>query len=268
MFFDLHNDYPTVLSSDRFAEYLNDLLGLGITATAAIWTSEFGENAVKRLRETTSRLRAVQGCNKLPIAIEDIGCLAGRDEYRTFDFSDYIYCSLTWNKNNMFAGGALDDGDLTADGKRAVTAINDCGSAVDVAHLNKKSFYSVIDNAERVLCSHTGFNGHLRSLDDEQIRLLIEKHAVIGLCNVIAFTSACSIDEYVCVIDRFVQRYGDENLSIGTDFFGSIDIPKDISDYRCFENVSHKLELLGYKRESIDKIFYMNATMFFQNGEK
>lgn len=262
MIYDLHNDYPTALKSDAVSKYVSDLPA-GVTATAAIWTSELGSNAYKEVSRLTIALTAL----KVPIAIEDIGFLSELNRYETFDFSAYAYSSLTWNYNNAFAGGALDDGELTDVGKRAISIIGRSGCALDVAHLNKKSFYAAIDCADKVLCSHTGFNGHLRSLDDGQICALLDKRAIIGLSAVTAFTDAHTCDELQNVIDGFVQEYGAEHLAIGTDFLGSVDLPTDVKDYDGLAKVADGLRKRGYDEKTIYKIFYSNAYSFF-NSEK
>ena len=166
MIFDLHNDFPTALCDKDFADYI-DSVGNN-TVTAAIWTSELHGDVIKTVNDIAARLHTIDKIT-LPIAIEDIGSLYTDGKYIDFDFSDYSYCSLTWNFNNGFAGGALDSGTLTDDGRRVIKIINDCGCAVDLAHLNKTSFYPALECAKRVICSHTGFNEHPRSLDDNQI---------------------------------------------------------------------------------------------------
>ncbi|MDE5593336.1 MAG: membrane dipeptidase [Clostridiales bacterium] len=258
MLFDLHNDFPT-----RFfnADYCSCLPKNSSKVTAVIWTTEFTDDAVNKVNGITGRLSAIEG---MPIAIEDIGLLADGEQFKSFDFSRYIYCSLTWNYNNNFAGGALDDGRLTELGKSAIRVIADGGCYIDLAHLNKTSFYDVLDCAKNVLCSHTGFNGHPRSLDGQQINALIARKAMIGLCTVRAFTDAHSAEQFVNVIDSFVQKYGCDCLALGTDFNGSDDIPDDINDYDKLLKVRDILYRRGYDDKSVNKIFFDNANILFK----
>ncbi len=260
MIFDLHNDFPTALCDKDYFGYA-DSIGDN-TVTAAIWTSELSGDVIKTVGEISARVRELDRIC-LPIAVEDIGFLYKDGKYLDFDFSVFSYCSLTWNYDNGFAGGALDNGTLTYAGKRVVKIINDCGCAVDLAHLNRASFYPVLDCSRRALCSHTGFNGHLRSLDDNQIRTLVNRNVVIGLCTVSSFTDAHNLEQFADVIDRFVQKYGVDNLAIGSDFNGSNDIPKDISDYNGLNQVKDKLLRRGYTTGDLHKIFYGNAYSFY-----
>ncbi|MDE5562143.1 MAG: dipeptidase [Clostridiales bacterium] len=258
MLFDLHNDFPT-----RFfnADYCSYIPKNSNKVTAVIWTSEFADDAVSKVNGITGRLSAIKD---VPIAIEDIGFLADGEKFKLFDFSRYLYCSLTWNYNTAFAGGALDDGRLTGLGKSAIRIIEDRGCYIDLAHLNKTSFYDVLDCAKNVLCSHTGFNGHPRSLDGQQINALVARNAVIGLCTVRAFTDAHSAQEFANVIDAFVQKYGCDCLALGTDFNGSDDIPDDINDYDKLLSVRDILYRRGYDRQSVDKIFFDNANILYK----
>ncbi|MBD5132337.1 MAG: hypothetical protein HDT28_07120 [Clostridiales bacterium] len=260
MIFDLHNDFPTVYAPERYKSYLEQCRVKNAVITGAIWTSEFKSDALARVKFITDSLRYKTAPQKCYIAIEDIGFLAEGDAYKKFDFGPYIYCSLTWNYNNAFAGGALDNGVLTEKGKSVIDFINASSCAVDLAHLNKRSFYSVLEQARKIVCSHTGFNSHQRSLDDGQIHAIIERGGVIGLCTVTAFTGASSCLEFEAIIDRFVQKHGVDNLAIGTDFKGSTDIPSDLADYGAISVLNYNLRKRGYGEDDIKKIFFDNAT--------
>lgn len=264
MIFDLHNDYPTALSANRYRDYI-DSCGNNIV-TAAIWTSEIGDDtAVAVVENTVKSLSELKTDKLIPIAVEDIGFLSTEDRYRSFDFSKLFYCSLTWNTNNGFAGGALDDGGLTKDGVAVIKRMNG-NCAVDLAHLNRKSFYDVLDVAERPMCSHTGFNEHPRSLDDRRIKALIARKSVIGLSAVAAFTDARSLIEWVRVIDDFVQTYdnGIDCLAVGTDFYGTTDLPRDMQDYGAEDGIRRMLSDLGYSAAHVDKILFNNANNFYK----
>lgn len=257
MLFDLHNDFPTRFLNADYFRYVSKSNSI---VTAVIWTSEFADDAECKVNDITESLSAI---GHMPIAIEDIGFSANGEKFRNFDFSRYLYCSLTWNYNTAFAGGAFDDGRLTELGKSAICVIEDSGCYIDLAHLNKKSFYDVLDCAKNVLCSHTGFNNHQRSLDSQQINALAERKAVIGLCAVRAFTDAHSAQEFANVIDAFVQKHGCDCLALGTDFNGSDDIPDDIDDYDKLLNVRDILYRRGYDKKSVNKIFFDNANTLY-----
>ena len=256
--FDLHNDFPTLLNGGEYAKYLSD--NAEHSVVAVIFTSELGASAEKRVAEIKDRLTAINPAQ--PIAIEDLGFLSDKTAAE-MDFSDYFYCSLTWNHDNRFAGGALGSGRLTDCGKRLIESMNG-RCAVDLAHLNRASFYDVLELSERPICSHTGFNAHPRSLDDAQVRALIGRRGIIGLCAVTAFTSAKTVGELAAVVDAFVQKHGVDHLCIGTDFCGTRDLPIGFKSYGDVDNFASALKRLGYADSDISGIFYDNAKRFYE----
>lgn len=258
MFFDLHNDFATELNADRFGDYIDNVNG---TVTAAIWTSAFGDyEAVEKVNKLTAALSSLD----LPIAIEDLGFLELRGAEEKFDFSRFFYCSLTWNYDNIYAGGALSSGRLTARGRALISKINS-SCALDTAHLNKASFYAAIDVARRPMCSHTGFSDDCaRCLDDDQIKALALRRGIIGLSAVRRFTGAADARGLAEVIDRFTQKFGQDILCLGSDFYGSNDVPDDFSDYDCILDLTRELEKLGHTAEDINKFLYKNAQRFYE----
>lgn len=258
MAFDLHNDFPTVISEADYEKYLSDRSGNIITA--AIWTTEMRSAASETVERMTDRLAALR--DPPPIAVEDIGFLHGAD-CDGFDFSRYFYCTLTWNYDNGFAGGALSDGALTDDGRKIIAAING-KCAVDLAHLNRKSFYAVLDVAERPMCSHTGFAAHPRCLNAAQIKALLNRRGVVGLSAVCDFTGAKTVRGLAEAIDKFVQSYGADGLCIGTDFNGTVNLPSGFADYNDFDTLEHELSRFGYTECDISKILYENAERFYE----
>lgn len=265
--FDLHNDFPTKLAAERFKDYAEMLRRLTVTSVAAIFTTEM-KNPKSAVAAINKALDDTRGFKRGPRAIEDIGFLYDGNEYTRFDFSEYTYCSLTWNYNNGFAGGALDFGSLTPAGRTVIGLMNDKRCAVDLAHLNKRSFFAALEVAARPICSHTGFNTHRRSLDETQIRELVARGSLIGLSLVTAFTDAHGVEELAIVIDGFVQKYGRDGLNclaFGTDYNGSDGIPKELARYEDFSAVSLRLQKLGYSVADIARINYENASEFFGN---
>ncbi len=257
--FDLHNDFPTALPQSAYRSYYGgaiDALGDGAQITSVIWTSEL--RSAQAVTEITQKLIPFNA----PIAIEDLGILG--DCFDTFDFSPYFYCSLTWNYDNDFAGGALEDGTLSAKGRALIDLLNASSVAVDLAHLNRRSFYEALECARRPMCSHTGFADHPRCLDARQVSALIERGAPIGICAVIAFTGAATVKELAQTICDFCMKYGDDNLCIGTDFNGSNNLPVGFESYADVGRLREELSSLGLSEPQIQKVLFGNATRFYE----
>ncbi|MCX4313150.1 MAG: membrane dipeptidase [Clostridia bacterium] len=258
MIFDLHNDFPTAHDCGDYQKYYRETHGH--VPTAAIWTTEMRGDVTRKVLDIRDRLYKARDGKMTYVAIEDIGFLASGDGYKNFPFGYFRYCSLTWNYDNGFAGGASESGGLTAKGRAAIEYIINGGCLLDVAHLNRRSFFDVMNATEgRVICSHTGFNNHLRSLDDGMIKEIIARNGIIGLSLVTAFTGAANGDGFVAVIDRFVQKHGIDTLALGTDYNGSTDIPSDLSSYHSLEAAVRSLSGYGYTDFDINKILCGNA---------
>jgi len=123
----------------------------------------------------------------------------------------------------------------------------------------------------KIFNSHTLLKScynHERNLSDQQIKLLIARGGVVGLTPVNQFLKEkkATLCDFVAVIDTFVERFGIDNAAIGTDFFGA-DPLEGLENYDSFESLVAELEKLGYTRIDISKIFYRNASRFFQYKE-
>ena len=196
---------------------------------------------------------------------------------------------LCWNYCNKYASGCLSRGGLTQEGK----ALIDCLCAtdalgvtkvLDLAHCNQQSFFEIVDYAAgkeyaKLICTHTcmqSVNKHPRNLSDEQINLLLGLGARVGLTFVTDFlgcemdtplqeggvVGSHALDKIVEHIDYYCEHFGSESLCIGTDFFGSVRIPKRVDTYDKFDSLSDALNKRGYKQGVIEGIFYQNFASY------
>ncbi len=251
MIFDLHNDILTSsLNKNKKRLALNQYTDTLCGIICALWTTK---SSYLPLPDFKLPSRAY-------LAVEDM---------TFFDFCmgerlvslNPVYCGLTWNYDNKYAGGAFGDGRLTANGVKLVTFLNENNIAVDTAHLNEKSFYDVVSRSGKVLNSHTSLSllkNHKRNLNAHQIRFLIERGGIVGLTPVAKFC-----DDYFVSIDSFAQSYGVDNLAIGTDFFGADDFSVGYDSYDKLFSLFNRLVSRGYSESDINKIFSKNAIRFF-----
>ncbi len=254
MIFDLHNDFYTAdETKSEFISKLDELYG----CVAVFWAT--------RQEKLISNDELIKD-NKVLFAIEDLHFYNDTIIERIERLRP-AYCSLTWNYDNLLAGGTFGDGDLTSLGKEAIRFLESIGSVVDCAHLNEKSFYSVIDTANKVIVSHTcvsELKEHRRNINKGQIKLIAEKKGIIGLTPLTFFTRDERIETFVEAIDFVVSTVGDKFVAVGTDFNGSTDFPSWLGSYLDFNKLRYALEKKGYNSSSIDKIFFNNALRFFK----
>lgn len=253
MIFDLHNDIIT----ERPAKARKFIAENKVIL--AVWGTYLSRQEALRCGERAKRMGHA--------AFEDISFTDTPEELAAFEPA---YCSLTWNFDNIYAGGALENGELTDKGRKTIELFNSRKICLDTAHLNRQSFFEVADIADRVLCSHTCFEGvrkHPRNLTDEQIKLLIEKNGIIGLTFVSEFLNEnkkATPQDVVNHIDYFAQKFGIDNLAIGTDFYGTNPI-KHLRNYDDdFLPLKELLKIKNYSDSAINQIFFDNANNFFR----
>lgn len=263
MIYDLHNDMLTGLYGSEHSKYLKNVGDAKMIL--AVWTTKIEgirRGYFRRLRDS------VMPFGEYAFAVEDLHFLDGCP-LSVLSEIPLKYVGLTWNFDNALAGGALGNGTLTAKGKQVLSEAKRLGIAVDTAHLNRKSFFRVIDSCKgRVLNSHCCFDAvhsHPRNITDEQIKLLIDRNAVIGMTLESSFLSggAAGVSDAVRHIDHFVQKFGCDNLALGTDFNGGTP-PKELDGYERLQVcLGRALSELGYTEKDIEKIFFKNAYDFF-----
>jgi microsomal dipeptidase-like Zn-dependent dipeptidase len=231
MIFDLHNDAITKLGRGRFLRYVKKAGKQGLSAMlVSVWTTKLRDplGAVKRAREI------IDGAGtgvRLLLHIEDAGFvdLGNIDAVlacRPFSVG------LTWNFDNGLAGGAKGSGQVTDLGREVIGRFRSAGVKIDLAHLNRQSFFEVAEilRGEKLLCTHTCFDAvtpHLRNLTRAQVELIVESGGVVGL----TFERSFSRGDVLAHYRWFLENFGAGNLCIGTDFYGA-DIPRGFNSYK------------------------------------
>ena len=254
MIFDLHNDIYSATNQpiSDFISSVENLYGcIGVD-----WTSR--KNGLISFEQKIN-------AEKIYYAIEDLHFYTKKEQDVILKLNP-LYCSLTWNDENALAGGAFSDGDLTKIGKRVIDFLNDNDICIDLAHLNKRSFYSVVERSRKVIVSHTGvyeLKNHRRNIDLLQAKLITQKQGLIGLTPVTFFMKGETVRDFAETIDFLVDKIGESQVAIGTDFNGSTDFPNGLTSYFDFNKVRYYLENLGYKSTAIDDIFFKNAMRYF-----
>ena len=142
--------------------------------------------------------------------------------------------TLTWNHQNEIAGGSESDGGLTPYGREFIKTAQELGMMLDLAHLNKASFYEVYDALQRPgLVTHAGAHGiypHPRNIDDRQYRLLCDTDSFCGVpcyplfLNGTQTADSADIAQHICHFSN-INPYC---VGIGSDFNGIAYTTSDI----------------------------------------
>lgn len=186
-----------------------------------------------------------------------------------------------------YAPGTKMEGGLTPAGFDLLKEIEKLNLIVDVTHLTDVGFNQVMDTYKGpVWASHHNvrkFVPNQRQLNDEQIKKLIERKAVIGAmfdcwAMDVRFIDTVSdpwqldirLENIVDHWDHICQLAGNSlHIAIGSDLdgiFGTEQSPWDlnsIADLQKFESI---LEKRGYKETDIENIFSGNWLRFLRNA--
>ncbi|WP_276359482.1 membrane dipeptidase [Daejeonella sp. H1SJ63] len=184
------------------------------------------------------------------------------------------------------AGTGMTDG-LTVAGKELVREMDNLNMILDVTHLTDKGFEEATAIFKGpVWASHHNCRklvDHQRQLTDDQIRVLVERDAVIGgvfdtwmLCdNWVRGVDdpkerGINIEKVVDHFDHICQLAGNSlHIAIGSDLdgaYGKEQSPYDLEDIADLQSLSGILSRRGYSSEDIENIFYKNWLRFLRKA--
>lgn len=180
--------------------------------------------------------------------------------------------ALVWNHINALAAPASVDASsgLTPKGIATVREMQKHGIAVDVSHLNEQGFWDLFSKGDRPpMASHSccrALCDHVRNLDDDQIRAMIQYGGFIGVNFYPVFLSADKKADSVTIaqhIDHICQLGGADIVGFGSDFDGIEISPEDVRHPGELPNLLNALRRYGYGEDAIEKICGQNLLDYF-----
>lgn len=179
--------------------------------------------------------------------------------------------------------GTGSEGGLKEEGPALLREMNRVGMLLDVTHLADQSFWEALDIYQGpVLASHHNCRALVpgdRQLDDNQIKELIKRDAIIGAAfdnwmikpGWIRFKSdpqTVCVADIVDHIDHICQLAGTtKHCGLGTDLdggFGKEQCPRDLDTIADLQNMAGLLSERGYSDADIEGIMYRNWVDFFR----
>ncbi|HHU30490.1 MAG TPA: membrane dipeptidase [Firmicutes bacterium] len=203
--------------------------------------------------------------------------LSGGEEFLYFFYRLGVRSiGLTWNNSNCFAGGVAageSAGGITALGRDLIRKMNRLGIVVDGAHLAPKSYFDLLDIAEKpVLVSHANafsLCSHPRNLTDDQLRALRDKGGVVGLTFYPPFISEKEPANLDKLLDHFcyiADLAGTEVLGLGSDFDGIDQVLPELPDVSCLPSLKEGLRARGFTEKELSAILGGNIVdLLLQN---
>jgi len=154
-------------------------------------------------------------------------------------------------------------GGLTAFGTEVLKTGNQLGILMDLAHINDKAFYEVLEHSSQPpIVSHTAvfaLSEHWRCLTDDQIKALAGAGGAMGIAFAPEFIHA---DPKRATIDRLVEHIcyvadlvGVDYVGIGSDFDGlgkTIPVVPDVSQ---LVNLTRSMLAHGLSEDEIQKVW-------------
>ena len=215
--------------------------------------------------ENTGIVLAIENCAPLGVDEDDV--------FEAYEHGVRAF-GVVWNGSNCFGGGAFSGGGLTSSGERFLRDLNRLPVAVDLAHMNERTFYNSLEILEHPpIVTHTccyDLNPHCRNLKEEQMKELRMAGGIMGITFVNKFLSAekedASLDRIVDHILYASDFMGIENIALGSDFDGA-DMPKDMEDQSCLPYLYEKMKQRDFTDREIEMVAgenlfrYMFATL-------
>lgn len=188
-----------------------------------------------------------------------------------------------------YANGTDATGHLNEDGKTLLKEMERLNIILDATHLCDDAFWDAMDLFNgHVWASHNmcrKFVNHNRQYSDEQIKILIERDAVIGAAfdawmlvpNWKRGTSTpqqmnCSLEKVVDNIDYICQLAGNTlHVGIGSDLdgaFGKEQCPYNLETIEDLNKIPLLLTHRGYSNKDIENIMHGNWLRFLRNAWK
>ena len=271
---DSHNDFLTKLKRYEYEWYINEQVKNGLKVmSCAVFTNGLKDpiSFIKQASKFLDKYNNENKQTKLLLSIEDMHFVDLLNISEIFKLKP-ISCGLTWNNENILAGGVLSEKGVSQKGKNIIKRLEEKGILIDTAHLNKRSFFDVCEiTSKPIYNSHSclnSLNKNVRNLDDEQIDILVKSNGYLGICFVGKFLTRekVRVKDVVKHILYFIEKYGYKNIGIGSDFNGTDDLPDYLKSYADFKWLRNEFKKMGVDDNIIDCILYKNFVEFLMRN--
>ena len=189
----------------------------------------------------------------------------------------------------VYANGTDATGGLNSQGKRLLEAMEEMNIILDVTHLCDDSFWDALDYFRGpVWASHSNCRAlvdHNRQLNDEQIKALVQRQAVIGGAldawmmvpgwkrgESTPSGKGVNLEVLIDHLDHICQLAGNSRcVGIGTDLdgaFGKEQCPYDLETISDMQKLEELLKQRGYTDEDINNILNANWIDFLRRAWK
>jgi membrane dipeptidase len=184
-----------------------------------------------------------------------------------------------------YANGTDATGKMGPEGLALLKEMERLRIILDATHLCDDAFWQAMDHFNgAVWASHNNCRSivnHNRQFSDEQIKLLIERGAVIGAAmdawmivpgwkrgTSTPESMNCNLEKLIDHIDHICQIAGNsKHVGIGSDLdgaFGTEQCPSDIDTIADLQKLPALLEKRGYKKQDVENLVFANWLRFLR----
>jgi len=175
-------------------------------------------------------------------------------------------------RNRLADGDAVRYGDgFSRAGKGVVSALNENGLLIDVAHLHPVCFWELMRLMEGpVITSHTGVRTRCdipRNIDLDQAREIVSRDGVIGISfnpEMLSPEGKAALEDVFVHLDILVQEFGPDGVGIGSDFGGFDAATEGLEDIGKVPRLKDIMLEHGYGKEAAEKIMGLNWLRIYQ----
>ena len=185
------------------------------------------------------------------------------------------FLTLMWSGETCIGGSHNTQTGLTQFGKSVVERCFDLGIVPDVSHASERATSDMIDIAQLrglpLIASHSNSYAvypHTRNLRDHHFTAIKNMGGLVGisLCRWhLGDGDNINVNNVLKHIDHYLSLGGENAVSIGGDLDGT-DLPEGFYDVRDVIKIADNMAQNGYTDEIINKLFWKNAKIFFENN--
>ncbi|MDQ0416933.1 membrane dipeptidase [Croceifilum oryzae] len=232
-------------------------------------------------REELDRLRVVREIDDHAqmgaiLSLEGADALQGEIAYlRLFHRLGVRSMGLTWNYANEVADGVQEvrNGGITRFGHQVLEEMKKLKMICDVSHLSIRSFWDVMEYTDlAVMASHSNTRAlcpHVRNLEDDQIRALIQKEGMIGVTFVPYFVHQPSNESNISHVIRHIEHIcelgGADHIMFGSDFDGIEEKVTGLETAKQYTQFIHML-LQYYPSDLVEKWAWKRSYVFYSKA--
>ena len=136
------------------------------------------------------------------------------------------FMQLSYNNQSLLATGCyeINDPGITRFGKQAIKEMNRIGMVIDISHTSENSSFEAIKLSKRpIVISHANpdwWHPSKRNKSDSLIKEVTSSGGMIGFSiypHHLKDGSNCTLESFSAMIAKSADRYGVDNLGIGSD---------------------------------------------------